>query len=125
MAGCASEIYIPDRGHIVLLNFHPGKGDETGKRRPALVLSSLAYNQTLGQAICIPISSKSKKRPAYVEITGLATDPSYAIPGLIRALDWRQRKAEFVSITDDATYREAILKLLPLIGAEKIFAQLC
>ena len=30
----ASGIYIPERGDVVLLDFHPGKGSEIGKRRP-------------------------------------------------------------------------------------------
>jgi len=34
--------YIPDRKHIVWLDFEPAKGKEIGKYRPALILSSKA-----------------------------------------------------------------------------------
>ena len=37
--------YIPERNDIVFLDFEPTKGKEIGKYRPALVLSSKAYNQ--------------------------------------------------------------------------------
>ncbi|WP_257263622.1 type II toxin-antitoxin system PemK/MazF family toxin [Endozoicomonas sp. ONNA2] len=118
MASTGSGVYVPERGDIVLLDFHPGKGSEIGKRRPALVLSSRLYNETIGQAICIPISSRGKKRPANVAISGLDIEPSFAIPGLIRTLDWQHRRAERIGHVDEVVYKEAILKLLPLIGAE-------
>ena len=118
MAANRSGVYVPERGDIVLLDFHSGKGCEIGKRRPALVLSSRLYNEAIGQAICIPIRSLGKKRPANVEISGLDIEPSFAIPGLIRTLDWQHRRAERVGHVDEAVYKEAILKLLPLIGAE-------
>ncbi|WBA83221.1 type II toxin-antitoxin system PemK/MazF family toxin [Endozoicomonas sp. GU-1] len=116
MASSSSGVYIPERGDIVLLD--PGKGSEIGKRRPALVLSSRLYNEAIGQAICILISYQGKKRPANVEISGLDIEPSFAIPGLIRTLDWQHRRADRVGQVDEAVYKEAILKLLPLIGAE-------
>jgi len=34
--------YIPDRKHIVWLDFEPAKGKEIGKYLPALILSSKA-----------------------------------------------------------------------------------
>ena len=55
----ASGVFIPEKGNVVLL-FHPG---EIGKRRPVLVLSSRFYNETIGRAICIPISSLGKNGP--------------------------------------------------------------
>jgi mRNA interferase MazF len=36
-----TKTYIPDRNHIVLLDFEPTKGHEIGKYRPALILSSI------------------------------------------------------------------------------------
>ena len=48
---------IPDRNEIIWLNFEPPRGKEIGKYRPALVLSSRAYNEQTGLLICCPISS--------------------------------------------------------------------
>ena len=110
-----SELYIPDRGHIVLLNFHPSKGLETGKRRPALILSSEKYNQQTGLVICCPVSSSVKKRVAEVAIQ--LNKPSNIVPGLIRTMDWQQRKAEFITEVSAGIYIEVLQKLLPLIGA--------
>ena len=97
----ASGGYIPERGDVVLLDFHPSKGSEIGKRRPALVLSSRLYSETIGQAICIPISSRGKQRPANVAISGLDIEPSFAIPGLIRTLVRQHRWAERIGHVDE------------------------
>lgn len=39
----ASGGYVPDRGHVVWLDFDPQTGHEPAKRRPAVVLSPAAY----------------------------------------------------------------------------------
>jgi len=43
--------YVPDVGDIVWLSFDPQAGREQGRRRPALVLTDLAYNRASGLAV--------------------------------------------------------------------------
>jgi mRNA interferase MazF len=52
--------YVPDVGDIVWLNFDPQAGREQGKRRPALVLTDLAYNRASGLAVVCPLTSRRK-----------------------------------------------------------------
>ena len=51
--------YIPERNEIIWLDFEPTKGKEIGKYRPALVLSSKAYNQQTGLLICCQLDSNA------------------------------------------------------------------
>jgi len=49
--------YVPDVGDIVWLSFDPQAGREQGRRRPALVLTDLAYNRASGLAVVCPLTS--------------------------------------------------------------------
>ena len=53
--------YKPDRGDIVWIDFSPQAGHEQAGRRPALVVSPLAYNKKVGLAILCPITSQVKR----------------------------------------------------------------
>lgn len=45
-------------GDVVRLNFDPIEGTEQGGYRPALVISSAAYNDLSGRALVLPITSR-------------------------------------------------------------------
>jgi mRNA interferase MazF len=55
--------YLPDRGHLVWINFNPSAGREQQGRRPAIVLSPKNYNQASELAILVPVTSKRKGYP--------------------------------------------------------------
>lgn len=56
-------VYVPERGDIVWLDFDPVLGHEQGGHRPALVISPLAYNKTVGLMLCCPMTTKIKGYP--------------------------------------------------------------
>ena len=58
-----TKIYYPNRGDIVWLNYDPQLGHEQSGKRPALVLSSIEYNQRVGLALFFPITSQVKGYP--------------------------------------------------------------
>jgi mRNA interferase MazF len=60
--------YIPDAGNIVWLNFDPQAGREQARRRPALVLTDLAYNRRSLAVVC-PLASRRKPYPFTVLLT--------------------------------------------------------
>lgn len=64
-----SSRYVPDRGDIVWLNFSPHRGHEQGFRRPAIILSPLAYNQKTSLAILCPITNWVKGYTFEVPLT--------------------------------------------------------
>ncbi len=60
--------FIPDRGHIVWIDFDPQSGHEQAGRRPALVVSPAAYNEKIGLALLCPITRRVKGYPFEVGI---------------------------------------------------------
>lgn len=112
-------VYIPDRADIIWLDFEPKKGNEIGKYRPALILSSKLYNKKTGLLICCPISTSIRGHLTEVLIEGL-DQPSVVAASLIQTLDWRKKKAKFITKVNDNTIREVLFRLLPLIGGDLI-----
>ena len=55
--------YVPDAGDIVWLEFDPQAGREQAGHRPALVLSSAAYNGKTSLMVCCPMTTRIKGYP--------------------------------------------------------------
>ncbi len=115
--------YVPDRNHIVRLDFEPIKGNEIGKYRPALVLSSKAYNQQTGLLICCPISTSIRGGATEVPVNNL-DEPCVVASNLIHTLDWRQRKAKRITNAQKGVMDDVLLRLIPLIGADRLINEL-
>ncbi|MCW0232953.1 MAG: endoribonuclease MazF [Ferrovibrio sp.] len=96
----AEDAYIPERGHLVWLDFNPRVGTEQSGHRPALVLSPSAYNR-VGQMICCPLTSQNKNWAFLVPISG-GGRTSFAIVDQIRCVDWRTRGAAFIRRVEPA-----------------------
>lgn len=111
--------YIPDRNHIIWLDFEPTKRKEIGKYRPALVLSSCEYNRKLGLLICCPISTSIRGGATEVLINNLDT-PSVVAANLIQTLSWKDRHAKYITEAHAGVMEATLIRLIPLIGADKI-----
>ncbi len=111
--------YVPQRNDIVFLDFDPIRGKEIGKYRPALVLSSKEYNQKSGLLICCPISTSIRGAATEVQIKNLDA-PSVVASNLINTLDWRVRKVKKVTEGEEGVMDEVVLRLIPLIGADRV-----
>lgn len=111
--------YIPDRNHIIWLDFEPTKGKEIGKYRPALVLSSRQYNKQTGLLICCPISTSIRGTATEVPVNNL-DKPSVVASSLIQTLSWKDRKAEFVTNAENGVMDQVLVRILPLIGADDV-----
>ncbi len=115
----ARAAYIPDRRDILWLDFQPKKGREVGKYRPALVLSSKAYNRKTGLLICCPISTSIRGGATEVPLSRLEK-PSVVAASLVQTLSWRDRRAKKIVKATRQEYDETLLRLLPLIGATEL-----
>lgn len=113
--------YIPERNHIIWLDFEPTKGKEIGKYRPALVLSSREYNKKSGLLICCPISSSVRGVLTEVVIENL-DKPSVVAANLIQTLSWKERKAKLITKAESHILTEVLNRILPLIGADLILS---
>ena len=111
--------YIPERNHIIYLDFEPTKGKEIGKYRPAFVLSSKEYNKKTGLLICCPISTSIRGALTEVEVNNLEK-PSVVAASLIQTLSWKERKAKFITVAEEHVLEQTLLRIIPLIGGTEL-----
>jgi mRNA interferase MazF len=109
--------YVPDRNHIVWLDFEPTKGKEIGKYRPCLVLSSNRYNKKTGLLICCPISTSIRNAPTEVAVNNMA-QASVVAASIVQTLSWTDRKAKYAGKAEPGVLEATLQRLLPLMGAE-------
>lgn len=113
--------YIPERNHIVYLDFDPSKGKEIGKYRPAIILSSKEYNKNTGLVICCPISTSIRGGLTEVPIDNLEK-PSVVAASVIQTLSWKDRKIKFLIEAPSPVLEEVLFRIIPLIGGESLLA---
>ncbi len=107
--------WAPGSGDIVWLHFSPQAGHEQGGRRPALVLSPLAYNRRAGLMLCCPLTTRIKGYPFEVPVAG--DPPSVVLADQLRSLNWRARRAEAKAHVDGAVMCAVRARINSLIGA--------
>lgn len=77
------------------IEFSPQVGHEQAGRRPAVVLSPVAYNGASGLALMCPITSKAKGYPFEVTLPTAGAIRGVALADQVKSLDWRARRAQF------------------------------
>lgn len=103
--------YVPDRGHVVWLTFDPRAGHEQAGRRPALVLSPARYNGMVGLALLCPITSRVKGYPFEVRVPAGLPVAGVVLADQVRSLDWRARRAEWLSQVPAHTLDDVLARL--------------
>lgn len=106
--------YVPDEGDIVWLNFTPQSGHEQAGRRPAVVLSPMAYNQRSGLLICVPVTNQIKGYPFEVLLSGNGAT-GVALADQVKSLDWKSRQAERKGQATSAELAEIKAKIKALL----------
>ncbi len=87
--------YVPVRGDVVWIDFNPQAGNETMKRRPALILSSVNFNFYRKVALVCPITRTVRTSrfdvviPEGLEVYGAIQADQF------KCLDWYARNAVF------------------------------
>lgn len=107
--------YVPERGHLIWLNFTPQAGHEQAGRRPALVLTPSAYNGLTGLVIGLPITSRVKHYPFEVALPSACAIQGVILCDQARSMDWRSRRAEYVGVLSGGTLDEVGQKLGSLL----------
>ena len=107
--------YVPSRGDAVWILLNPQAGHEQAGRRPALVVSPLAYNKRVGLAILCLIMNPVKGylfeavNPPGSEVDGAVLSDQ------VKCLDWRERQVELICRLQEETVVEVIEKLHTLL----------
>lgn len=107
--------YVPSRGEIVWLTFHPQAGHEQAGRRPAVVISPGIYNEKSGLALFCPITSKIKGYPFEVQLPEKCPVQGVILSDQVKSLDWKARNAGFICKTPLEVIKELLNKLGTLI----------
>lgn len=108
--------YVPDRGHIVWLQFTPQAGHEQAGHRPALTVSPATYNRRAGLALFCPITTQVKDYPFEVVLPPALPASGAVLSDQIKSLDWRARKARRVCVAPETTVEEVLAKIHVLVG---------
>jgi mRNA interferase MazF len=107
----ASPSYVPRRGDVVWLTFNPQAGHEQAGRRPAVVLSPLAYNAKVSLALLCPITSQVKGYPFEVNIPNGLPVNGVVLADQVKSLDWQARDVEFICALPVVVTREILQKI--------------
>ncbi len=107
--------YVPDRGDLVWLTFNPQAGHEQAGRRPALVLSPLRYNQTVGLALFCPVTNQIKGYPFEVTLPEGLPITGVVLADQVRSLDWGVRQVTFIAAAPSQVISEVLGKLDALL----------
>jgi mRNA interferase MazF len=101
--------YVPARGDVVWLEFDPRAGHEQARRRPALVLSPIAYNRRVGLALVCPVTTQIKGYPFEVAVP-VSTPELHGVilADQVKSLDWHARRAALLGRVPDATVGEVV-----------------
>jgi len=91
-------MYVPDRGHLVYVNFSPQTGHEQLGIRPAIVLSPKSFNHTTGFALVCPITRKQKGYPFEVKLPTRLGVEGVILTDQIKSLDWKARQFSYKGI---------------------------
>jgi len=107
--------YQPDRGDLMWLDFNPQAGHEQAGRRPALVVSPLAYNARTGLALCCPVTSHIKGYPFEVLVPDGLKVSGAVLSDHVKNLDWRARRAEFIARLPQRELEQVINRVILLL----------
>ena len=110
-----SRRYVPDRGDVVWISFNPRAGHEQAGRRPALVLSPLAYNRRVRLALLCPITSQVKGYPFEVQLPDGLPANGAILADQVKSLDWNVRRIERMGKVPEAVVAEVLSKLMTLL----------
>ena len=108
--------YVPNRGDVVWIDFSPQAGREQAGRRPALVISPVAYNLKVGLVVLCPVTSQIKGYPFEAAIPHGLKVSGVVLSDHVKSLDWKARKAEFMCRLPDSTVSEVLKKLNTLLS---------
>ncbi len=103
---------------MIWIDLDPTKGHEQNKRRPAIVLSPITYNDRSGLCIACPITSRAKGFRFEVPIPPGSKIGGVVLADQARSLSWLERRAELIETAPDDVLQETRDKLATLIGID-------
>ncbi|MEE8499184.1 MAG: type II toxin-antitoxin system PemK/MazF family toxin [Kiloniellales bacterium] len=110
--------YQPERGDFIDLDFSPQAGSEQAGRRPALVLSPLAYNVATGLVFVCPVTNQIKGGAFEVPVPTGAKVTGAVLSDHLRSVDWIARNADFHSAAPKDLVFEVLARIEAILTIE-------
>ena len=108
--------YCPDTGDIIWLDFLQSVANEQAGRRPALVLSSLAFNKLAGRCIACPITRRDRDWSFHVALPEGEEISGVVQADQLRSASWEQRGSRFICKAPARVVDEVRARLKPLLS---------
>ena len=100
--------YVPAKGDFITLTFDPQSGHEQRGRRPALVLSNLAFNQATGLVIVCPLTNTDRGVPFHLPVPSSSSLTGFVMVEQVKSVDYNARQARFVEAAPLQLVEDAI-----------------
>jgi mRNA interferase MazF len=110
-----ARVYVPERGDLVWLQFSPQAGHEQSGLRPALVVSSTAYNDKTGLALFCPITNQIKGYPFEVMLPPGLKVTGAVLADHVKNLDWKARKAKKIASAPTTLIEQVVERISALV----------
>jgi mRNA interferase MazF len=107
---------LPDRGSLVWMEFSPHAGSEQAGRRPAVVLTTLAYHRLSRLAVVCPITSRERGWPMEVKLPDNLPVSGIVLVDQVRSIDREARYLEVVGMVPREVLDEIDARLAPLLS---------
>jgi mRNA interferase MazF len=107
--------YVPAAGDFIRIDLEPTKGHEQRGRRPAMVISPLAYNQRVELCLACPLTNQAKGYPFEVAIPGGLSVTGVVLADQVRCLSWSERHADLIAHAPDDLLEDVREKLAALM----------
>ena len=107
--------YCPEAGDIIWLDFSQSVANEQAGRRPALVLSPLAFNQLTGRCIACPITTRNRNWSFHVAIPDNDEISGVVQADQLRSASWEQRGSRFICRAPATVLDEVRARIKPLL----------
>jgi mRNA interferase MazF len=108
--------YFPDRGDLIQMNFQPAAGREIDKRRPAIVLSPVAYNRRSGICLAVPTTTDLTPGPLWIPMPpGYLPSQSLILCDYLKSFDYRERSATLLKRVPEELVEQIVSNLLDLL----------
>jgi mRNA interferase MazF len=108
--------YCPDTGDIIWLDFLQAIANEQAGRRPALVLSPLAFNELTGRCIACPITRRDHDWSFHAAIPDSDEISGVVRTDQLRSASWEQRGSRFICKASASVLDEVRARLKPLLS---------
>jgi mRNA interferase MazF len=112
--------YVPDRGHLIWIDFSPQAGREQRAHRPGLVVSPISFNRLTGLALVCPLTRQRKSRYFEVPIEDVGGMGGGAVLiDHVRSLDWQVRGARFIAKAPEALVVEVSAQIIAILDPDE------